>query len=333
MAWYHIPGHEQDVAVSTRVRLSRSIEGYPYPARLDPNGAQEIIRRVGDILEKNGFGRQELSELSREAAYTLAERQYIGAAALRESLPHALFLNEPCNLAVTVCAEEHIRLQSIRPGLELSDAWAGAREVEALLDAALPFAFDETLGYLSRCPADLGSGMRAAVLLCLPMLESTGRIAELSMTVERAGHSLRPCGGGSLYMLSHRAVLGVGEEEIIRALDAGARHIIEAERRARIITDREDSDRIVDRILRTEAVLRVARRLSEEELPDALCDLRLGASMGILDKVKVEAVTVALIETQPAGLSGEGTEGCSYDAESRRAEAVRARIFTESCCP
>ncbi len=329
MAWYHIPGHEQDVAVSTRVRLSRNIEGYPYPARLEPTGAQEIIGRVGDILEKNGFTKEDFADLSRQAVYALAERQYIGAAALRESLPHALFLNEPCNLAVSVCAEEHIRLQSIRPGLELFDAWAGASEVETLLDAALPFAFDEKLGYLSRCPADLGTGLRASVILCLPMLESTGRIAELAAAVDRSGHRLRRCGGGSLYLLSHRAVWGLGEDEIIRALDAAARHIIHAERRARVSNDREDAERVADRLVRSEAILRVARRLSEEELPEALCDLRLGAAMGILDKIKVEAVTVALIETQPAGLSSDSTGAGDEDIEARRAIAVRERIFAE----
>ncbi len=95
MAWYHVPGHEQDVAICTRVRLSRNVEGFPYPARMDPARAREIIGRVGAILEKNGFSRQDFSELTRQMAYALAERQYIGAAALRESLPHALFLNEP----------------------------------------------------------------------------------------------------------------------------------------------------------------------------------------------------------------------------------------------
>ncbi len=327
MAWYHVPGHEQDVAICTRVRLSRNLEGYPYPARLDPARAREIIGRVGAILEKNGFSRKDFSELSRQMAYVLAERQYIGASALRESLPHALFLNEPCNLAVSVCAEEHIRLQSIRPGLELADALTGAMEVEALLDRALPFAFDERLGYLSRCPADLGTGLRASVLVSLPVLHSTERCRELADALERTGHTLRRCGGGGIYLLSHRATGGLDEAATVRALDAAVRHIIDAERRARDTLTGEERERTVDRIRRTEAILKVTSRLSEEELPALLADLRLGAAMGVLPDVKVDAVTVSLIETQPAGLSPEGERVEDGELAALRAEGVRERVF------
>ncbi len=327
MAWYHIPGKEQDVAVCTRVRLSRNLEGVPYPARMDPARARELIGTVGGILEKNGFTRQDFSELSRAATYALAEKQYISASALRESLPHALYLNEPCNLAVTVCAEEHIRLQAIQPGLNLRDALSGIMEVEAILDAELPFAFDERLGYLTRCPADLGTGMRAAVLLCLPVLETTGRCGELSETLERTGHRLRRCGGGGLYMLAHRNAPGVSETETVRLLEVTARHIIDAERRARDLPEGEEREVLVDRVLRADAVLRSARRLGEEEQTAMLSDLRLGAAMGVLDDVKVESVTVALIETQPAGLSAESEVASDFELELRRAAQTRERVF------
>ena len=328
MSWYHIPGCEQDVAVCTRVRLSRNLEDFPYPARLDPARAREIIGRVGAVLEKNGFSRQDFSEMTRSAAYTMAERQYVSASALSESLPHALFLNEPCNLAVTVCAEEHIRLQSIRPGLELRDAAAGAFEVEAILDKALSFAFDERLGYLTRDPADLGTGLRAAVLLCLPVLETIGQCRPLAQSLERTGQYLRRCGDSGLYLLSHRASAGIGEESLISALDASARHIIAAEREARATLDGEERERLVDRVLRTHAILRVARRLSEDELPSMLSDLRLGAAMGLLQEVKVESVTAALIETQPAGLASldGGSSASPSDRDALRAQSVRERV-------
>ena len=324
MSWYHIPGCEQDVAVCTRVRLSRNLEDFPYPARLDPARAREIISRVGEVLEKNGFSRQDFADMTRSAAYTLAERQYVSASALSESLPHALFLNEPCNLAVTVCAEEHIRLQSIRPGLELRDATAGAFEVEAILDKALPFAFHERLGYLTRDPADLGTGLRVAVLLCLPVLEMLGLCQSLSQSLERTGQYLRRCGDSGLYLLSHRAATGIREEALISSLDASSHHVITAEREARSRLEGEERERLVDRILRTHAILRVAHRITEDELPSMLSDLRLGAAMGILEDVKVESVTAALIETQPAGLAS--LEGNTSDRDALRAQSVRDRI-------
>ena len=328
MSWYHIPGCEQDVAVCTRVRLSRNLEDFPYPTRLDPAKAREIISRVGAVLEKNGFSRQDFSDMTRSAAYTLAERQYVSVSALSESLPHALFLNEPCNLAVTVCAEEHIRLQSIRPGLALRDAAAGAFEVEAILDKALPFAFHERLGYLTRDPADLGTGLRVSALLCLPVLEALDQCQALSQHLERTGQHLRPCGGGGLYLLSHRTSAGIREEALISAAEASARHVITAEREARNRLEGEDRERLLDRILRTHAILQVARRITEDELPAMLSDLRLGAAMGVLEDVKVESVTATLIEAQPAGLASleDGTPSSDWDA--LRARCVRERIVT-----
>ncbi len=328
MSWYHIPGCEQDVAVCTRVRLSRNLSDFPYPARLDPARAREIISRVGAVLEKNGFSRQDFSELSRSAAYALAERQYVSASALRESLPHALFLNEPCNLAVTVCAEEHIRLQSIRPGLELRDAAAGAFEVEALLDSALTFAFHERWGYLTRDPADLGTGLRAAVLLCLPVLEIIGQCRALCESLDRSGQYLRKCGDSGLYLLSHRSAAGMEEDALIAALEASTRHIIDAEREARRTLDGEARERLVDRILRTDAILRVTHLLAEDELPAMLTDLRLGAAMGVLQDVRVEAVTAALIETQPAGLIPSGKGMTVAERDALRAQGIRERIAT-----
>lgn len=326
MSWYHIPGCDQDVAVCTRVRLSRNLAEFPYPARLDAARAREIIGRVGAILEKNGFSRQDFSDMTRSAAYTAVERQYTSASALSESLPHALFLNEPCNLAVTVCADEHIRLQSIRPGLELRDAAAGAFEIEAILDKALDFAFDDRLGYLTHNPSDLGTGLRMAVLLCLPVLESLGQCDSLAQSLEHTGQYLRRCGNSGLYLLSHHIACGVREEALASALDTSARHIIVAEREARGSLEGEERERIVDRVLRAGAILQVARRLTEDELPSLLTDLRLGAAMGILPDVKVESITTALIETQPAGLASLGESTLPSDRDALRAQGVRDRI-------
>ncbi len=195
------------------------------------------------------------------------------------------------------------------------------------MDKSLPFAFDEKLGYLTRCPADLGTGLRASVLLTLPVLDSTGRCHELTSALGRTGHTLRRCGGGGVYLLSHRPTAGMDETEIIRALDAATRHIIDAERRARTSLDGEERACTVDRILRAEAVLKVTKRLSEEELPVLLTDLRLGAAMGILPDVRVDAITVSLIETQPAGLSSDGEGAGEGELAALRAQSVRERVF------
>ncbi len=329
MAWYHIPGKDQDVVVSTRVRLSRNIAELPFPPRLDAARAREVITRVGEILEKNGFSRLEPGGLSRTAAYALVEKQYVEPSFLRESLPHAVFLNEPCDLSISVCEEDHIRLGALRPGLSLGDALAGAMEVEALLDRAMELAFDERLGYLTRSPDELGTGLRASVILSLPLLGTSGRMEGLMQSLSQTGLSLRALGGergGWLYRLSNRTTLGASEEELIGNLDEAARRIMENERRLRSAGGESEQERLVDRVCRAEGILRSARLMSAEELVSLLDDVRLGAAMGILSGVKVEALTALLIEAMPAGLAlGSECEGQSEQVQAR----IRARLVQE----
>ncbi len=332
MAWYHIPGKEQDVVVSTRVRLARNVAGFPFPARLDAPRAREIIARVGGILEKNGFTKLDFGDISRTAAYALVEKQYVSPGFVRESLPHAVFLNEPCNLAVMVCEEDHIRLQAILPGLDLGEAAGGAFKVEALLDEALELSFDDRLGYLTRSPADLGTGMRASVMLCLPMLGATGRMEALAESMGQMGLNLHALGGeeserAHLYALSNRATLGVSEEEILAALEAGVRRIVENERRLRTMATGAELDRLTDRARRAEATLRAAELLSAEELVALLSDVRLGAAMGLNRDVRVEALTAMLIEAMPAGLTLSAEEEPKGDHERDR---LRARMVREA---
>ncbi len=328
MAWYHIPGNEQDVVVSTRVRLARNLAEFPFTSRLDAPRAREIITRVGAVLEKNGFARMDLSDISRTAAYSMVEKQYATPAFVRESLPHALFLNEPCNLAVMVCEEDHVRLQAILPGLSLRDAYGGAAKVEALLDNAFELAFDEQLGYLTRSPADVGTGLRASVMVCLPMTVAAGHAEGLAVQLEQMGFLMRGLYGegagavGALYRISNRATLGVSEEEVIAGLEDALSRVLEGERRLRSNMAGAELDRLTDRVKRADGILRAAHLLSATEMVALLSDMRLGAAMGILREVKVEALNALLIEAMPATL----TLGAENELKSdRERDLLRAR--------
>jgi protein arginine kinase len=196
MAWYHIPGNRQDAVVSTRVRLSRNLADHPFPSRLDAPRAREVLSKVGAILEQNGFAPVDFADISRTAAEFLVEKGYASASFVRESIPHALYLNEPCNLSVMVCEEDHVSIRCIHPGLSTEDAFAGACKMESLLDGELAFAFDKRLGYLTANPAHLGTAMGASVLLCLPMLAAGRRAEALSLRLGQAGLLLQGLGGG-----------------------------------------------------------------------------------------------------------------------------------------
>jgi protein arginine kinase len=337
MSWYHIPGSEQDTVISTRVRLARNLTDFPFTSRLDAARARELVGRVGEVLEKNGFSRVDFADISRTAAQSLVEKHYASPAFVRESLPHALFLNEPCNLSVMVCEEDHIRLQCILPGLSLHDAYAGACKVEALLDSAFSLAFDQHFGYLTACPTNLGTAMRASVMLCLPMLSMGRRPEALSLQLGQTGLIMRGLYGegtaavGGLYQISNRATLGLTEEDILDRLARAAEQITATERHLRESVSGAELDKLTDRVCRAEGILRYAHSLTSAELIALLSDARLGAAMGILTGIRVEAMTALLVEAMPATLTLAQTNPPRSDHERDvlRARLVKERLFGE----
>ncbi|MBE6653165.1 MAG: hypothetical protein E7610_07120 [Ruminococcaceae bacterium] len=333
MAWYHVPGNRQDTVISTQVRFSRNIAAYPFPSRLDASRAREIIAEIGTVLEGNGFTRIDFTDVSRTAAQSLLEKHYATPAALRESLPHALFLNEPCNLSAMACEEDHLRLQCILAGFALRDAYEGACKIESLLDASLEFAFDKRLGYLTENPANLGTALRVSVLLCLPLLTDSKRMETVSLQLSQGGLILRELQGDGepprgLYRLSNRVCLGVTEEEILERMELAVERLTAAESELRSRCIGADLDILTDRVRRSEGILRYAHALSARELPRYLTDLRLGAALG-LTEVRIEALTSLLVEAMPATLTLSAKESPTRDHERDilRAALVKDTLF------
>jgi protein arginine kinase len=331
MAWYHIPGNRQDAVVSTRVRLSRNLADHPFPARLDAPRAREVLSKVGAILEQNGFTPVDFADISRTAAESLVEKGYASASFVRESIPHALYLNEPCNLSVMVCEEDHVSIRCIHPGLSTEDAFAGACKMESLLDGELAFAFDKRLGYLTANPAHLGTAMGASVLLCLPMLAAGRRAEALSLRLGQAGLLLQGLGGGGcavggLFHLSNRVTLGLSEEEILERLEYGVEQLVGVEEELRGQVAGAESDRLTDRVRRAEGILRYAHTLGVGEMLGYLSDLRLGAAMGLTD-LRVEALNTLLVEAMPATLALSARE---LPRREQERDILRAKVVKES---
>ena len=337
MAWYHFPGNRQDTVVSTRVRLSRNLAGYPFPSRLDPARGRELVGRIGGILEQNGFTKIDFADISRTAAQSLVEKHYASPSFVRESHPHALFLNEPCNLSVMVCEEDHTRIQCILPGLSLPDAFTGVCKMEGILDDALGFAFDKQLGYLTASPSDLGTAMRVSVLLCLPMLTAGKRLEALSVQLGQTGLLLRGLRGddhgvvGGLCRLSNRVTLGVSEGELLERMETAVEQLVAAEEQLRGRVTGVEAEQLTDRVRRAEGILRYAHRLTVHELLGYLSDLRLGASMGLTD-TRVEALTGLLVDAMPATLtlSAQEIPKLDHERDILRAKVVRERLFGAS---
>lgn len=338
MPWYHMTGQDQDVVLYTDVRLARNLQNYPFTHRLDAAGAREIIAAVGGVLEDNGFCKTDFADISRAEAYSLVERQYASLSFVKKSLPHVLYLNEPCSMSAMLCEEDHVNLQCILAGRASAEAYASVSRVEGQLDERLNMAFSEGCGYLSSVPMNVGTGLRVSFLLCLPAMVSAGRIGELTEDLLRMGIALRAVREesghptGSLFHLSYRPTGGMSEEDALAWAEALLLTIVSEERGLRNAGDRSATDYRTDRIMRAVGTLRYATLLGTPELMDLLAEVRLGICTGILSDIRMETLTALLIEALPATLSmaTEPIPATPHARAQARAVCVRERLFADT---
>ena len=326
MAWYQVKGNDADTVFSSRVRLARNLQGYCFDRGLSKEGAEEIIAKVGSALGE-GYIKTDLEELSSTKIASLVEQHLISRDLAQKRSPRALFRNDGKSLSVMTPEEDHIRLQCILPGLALRDAYRFACECDDALDGALELAFDERLGYLTHCPTNLGTGMRASVMLFLPALTAARMIPSLSHQLSKIGLVMRGMYGegsepsGCLYQVSNQVTLGLSEEEILHKLEEAVQSIVESERKLRTEQSGEAAERRRDRIHRAEGILRYATMISSEEFFSLYTDLKLGIALGEITSISDEALNTLLINVLPATL----TENTGLPATANGAERDRQR--------
>ena len=338
MAWYNASGKSFDTVISTRVRLARNINGYPFSAHLDASGANEIIEKVNTILDPNGFRRIHFSEVSPMMATSYVERHYVSPEFASKESPRALMLQEQSGLAVMVCEEDHLRIQCILPGLALEEAYANASETERRLDAGLDFAYGQELGYLTHCPSNLGTGMRASVMMFLPALTSLGYMDALSARLTKIGLTVRGVFGegsgsaGCMYQISNQISLGMKESEILSRLEEAVKQISENERRQRKSISGDALDRLTDRVCRSAGILRSAYMLSTAEFIRLFADVRYGITLGILTDISAERLNALLVDVMPATLtlSSESTPRTESARDKLRAQKIKDSLNTPS---
>ena len=339
MAWYHMTGQDQDVVLYTDVRLVRNLHAYPFTHRLDAAGAKEIITSVGGVLEENGFCKIDFADISRTEAYSLVERQYATLGFVKESLPHALYLNEPCSMSAMLCEENHISLQCILAGRALSEAYASVNRVEGQLDERFNIAFAEGLGYLSPSPLNTGSGLQISTLLCLPSMTEAGQIDRLIKGLSEIGVGLRAIldekghNVGSLFYMSYRPQFHQGEASALAFVEGILSTIISEERSVQHASVSPAAEQRADRIMRAIGTLHHALLIQVPELLNLLADVRLGIRIGVVNNVNMEALTALMIEALPATLSlaSASAAATSQADAAMRATYARERMRSASC--
>ncbi len=335
--WYEKSGNCGDVVCSTRVRLARNLKQYPFPARATIKQREAVEQKVRDALMSGNsilskeFRFLPLDHLSEEEAVSLVERHIVSPEFISDRRGKAALISEDESFSIMINEEDHLRIQVLREGLSLKEAAETADRIDTLLSETLEFAYDPEFGYLTQCPTNLGTGMRASVMLHLPALTESGAMSRISANLSKLGLTIRGTYGegskaiGALYQLSNQITLGLSENEAIENLQSITVQLMEEERKARA----QMSDEIVwqDKIDRAAGILKTARVLSSSEFMELLSYIRFGISTGVLQGLTIEELNALSVKVQPATLMAQA--GKSLDQNER--DVLRAKLAREVC--
>ena len=317
-----LPGVDS-VAVSTRIRLARNFKDYPFPNRLtDPALAQEIVHLVSEELrDVESFRLYRMSNVGEETAQFLRERNLISQDLLKNRAISAVLVLEDESVSVMINEEDHIREQYFRKGFDLETAYERLSGIDDLIASAIPFAYDRQLGYLTACPTNLGTGLRASVMLFLPAAARAGLMRGIAEELSRDGLTVRGAYGegsgaeGALYQISNERTLGPSEGEILGAVESAVCRLIRTEREERARLLREDRAGIADVVLRSLGILTNCVRLTMREFMRYMANVKLGVALGLLSG-SLEELDGLIMNVRPANidqLNGGPPEEGGYD--------------------
>ena len=315
--------------ISTRVRLARNLKDFPFPCKLSPEGMEKVIEKVRSAVKNSNssiasdFKFIKMSDLTEAQCVSLVERRIVSPEFISNTEGRALLVNSDESLSIMINEEDHIRIQAITKGLALEQTYD--------LDESLDFAFSEKLGYLTQCPTNLGTGMRASVMLHLPALEKSRAIGRIAGNLSKLGLTIRGTHGegtepkGSLYQLSNQVTLGISEKAAIENLKNITSQLISQEElaRERICSNID----IQDSISRSLGILKYAHTITHDEALQLLSNVRLGIVSGQLKDVPLLTIDKLMTDVEPATLmvnSGKNLSAAQRDVA--RADLLRKAL-------
>jgi len=337
MSWINEKGPLRDVVLSSRIRLARNIASLPFPSIMDDAAGRQALEQVRRSVEEGGraFGAsfsflamKDLAALDRQL---LVEKHLASPDLMKRAGISALMLDKDERIGIMINEEDHIRLQCIMPGFQLDKAWELLNGVDDALEERIEYAFDEQLGYLTSCPTNAGTGLRASTMVHLPALSMTKQMNAILQAISKIGLTARGLYGegsealGSIYQISNQVTLGPSEDEIIHNLSVAVQQIISKERQARKALLKINGIEFEDGIWRAFGILTHARRLDIKEFMAYISQLRLGISLGMIPGIPPEQLDSLLVAAQPAGIIKQnGKELSQGELDILRADYVRS---------
>ena len=332
MNWYLESGKDSDIIVSSRIRLARNIKDFNFKIKMTQEDKKKLLEKVKFITPSIGYGLKFLymKDMDDITKMSLVEKHILSPEmALNKDEDGAILINDEENICIMLNEEDHVRIQIFTSGLDLQNTLNLAIEIDEKLGELLGFSISEKYGYLTACPTNVGTGLRASVMVHLPALKMTGNLSKLLHIVNSFSMTIRGAYGeeskakSDIYQISNNQTLGITEREIVTNLEKITKKVLEQERLARKYLVK-NSDDLEDKVYRSYGILTNARKLSSQECDNLLSDIKLGTDLGIIEELNDLKVKELMLYTKPANL--QKREGKLLDANERdknRAEVIK----------
>ncbi len=324
------------IVLTSRIRLARNLKNYKFPLKMDLEESNKVVEEV-----KNAVDRQNLNykitymrDLSEVEKNVMVEKHLISPALAEKKETGAFLLSGDEKVSIMLNEEDHIRIQTLGTGMSLKECWEISNKIDDVLEGEVDYAFDRELGYVTACPTNIGTGMRASVMVHLPALSITNQIEKLLIGISQLGVAVRGVYGegtksmGHLYQISNQGTLGASEETLIDKISQIVAQIVEKEERMRAHLKKNNLYEIEDDCYRAYGLLTNARRMPTEEAMKLLSLLKLGKEMEIIDKAKDKDIYRLMVKIQPNNiLSSTDTELTGKERDKMRAEIIRNELL------
>ena len=340
--WMRCDGDDCEIVISSRIRIARNLKQYPFPLLSTQIQSEAVLKLIGKVIQNEDlhvFGtlhELNLSHIEPIDKKVLVEKHLISPHLANESTSGAVLLNEDESISIMINEEDHLRIQCLYPGFQVAEAWERATRMDDAFEAHVDYAFHEKRGYLTSCPTNVGTGLRASVMMHLPALVMTQQIGRILTAVSQVGLTVRGIYGegseavGNLFQISNQITLGQTEQEIIDNLHSVVVQIIGHERSAREQLINDSIVRMKDRVMRSYGTLCHAVVIDSKEAAQRLSDVRLAIDLGFLARPSIHVINELSVMIQPGFLQKKyGDRMDLNDRDLYRAQLIRETFHTQ----
>ncbi|WP_458415225.1 protein arginine kinase [Schinkia sp. CFF1] len=340
--WMSVEGPDSDIVLSSRIRLARNLRDIVFPTLASAEDLERVIELLTNSIVNHSFdtiGNFELIKMDNLEfidKHVLVEKHLISPLLAENSEHGAVILSENEEVSIMVNEEDHVRIQCLFPGLQLSQALQVANNIDDWIEESIDFAFEEKRGYLTSCPTNVGTGLRASVMLHLPALILTNQMNKIIPAINQLGLVVRGIYGegsqaqGNIFQISNQITLGMSELDIVKDLESVVAQVIAQERTAREMMVKNSHIQLEDKVWRSYGKLAHSRIISSSEASQCISDVRLGIDLGFIQNVSRTILSELMILTQPGFLQRfAGKKLTPEERDVRRATLIRERLKLE----